>query len=122
VNLVFRGLFARDLKGVRLPLKPMTKVPGNTDRIEKFIEIPPETIAAVEAGEVGLPPVVTALTPPPVSVADSDAIDESAGDPGVEVGETPSDFSPDITPTPTITPEVDAEGSVIPKAIPIQEN
>ena len=92
VNLVFRGLFARDLKGVRLPLKPMTKVPGNTDRIEKSIEIPPETIAAVEAGEVGLPPVVTALTPPPVSVADGDAVDESAGDTGVEVGDTPSRF------------------------------
>ena len=38
VNLIYRGLFARD-KGVRLPIKPLTKVSGNTDRIEKTIDI-----------------------------------------------------------------------------------
>lgn len=125
VNLVFRGLFARDNKGIRLPLKPMTKVPGNTDRIEKTIEIPEETIAAVEAGEVGLPPVVT-TTPPIAPDATTPAVDDAIGETGEEIGEIPPEAlpetSPDIIPTPTITPEVDAEGSVIPKAIPIPEN
>jgi penicillin-binding protein 2 len=129
VNLVFRGLFARDMKDIRLPLKPVTKVPGNTDRIEKTIEIPAETITAVEAGEVGLPPVATvaaATTPPPAPDASAPTADETLGETGGETGDIPPEVqpepTPDIIPTPTITPEVDAEGSVIPKAILIQEN
>jgi penicillin-binding protein 2 len=118
VNLVFRGLFARD-KGVKLPLKPMTKALGNTDRIEKTIEISPETIAAVEAGENQLAPesIAAATETPPVT-------EEPAGETGEEAGEVASAIqstSSSVTPTPTITPEVDAEGSVIPKAIPVPE-
>jgi penicillin-binding protein 2 len=126
VNLVFRGLFARDMKGIRLPLRPMTKVPGNTDRFEKTIEIPAETIAAVEVGEVGLPPEAAAITPSPVPPITAAPVDEAIGETGEEIGkipaEVPPNSSPDIIPTPTITPEVDAEGSIIPKAIPIPEN
>ncbi|NQX00680.1 hypothetical protein HQ447_08455 [bacterium] len=125
VNLVFRGLFARDLKGIRLPLKPMTKVPGNTDRIEKSIEISPETIAGVEAGDLGPPPVIAALPPAPAPTAIAEAQDEAVGETGEEIGEMPPEAPPlstTVIPTPTITPEVDAEGSVIPKAIPIKEN
>ncbi|NJR43828.1 MAG: hypothetical protein HC767_15400 [Akkermansiaceae bacterium] len=55
VNLVYRGIFAQE-KGVKLPLKPLEKVLGNTNRIEKTIEISPEMIAAVEAGDVQLSP------------------------------------------------------------------
>ena len=118
VNLVFRGLFARD-KGVKLPLKPMTKALGNIDRIEKTIEISPETIAAVEAGENQLAPesIAAATETPPVT-------EEPAGETGEEAGEVASAIqstSSSVTPTPTITPEVDAEGSVIPKAIPVPE-
>jgi penicillin-binding protein 2 len=119
VNLVYRGIFARD-NGVKLPLKPMTKALGNTDRIEKTIEISPEMIAAVEAGEtVPAPPsVATAADPPQVA-------EEPAGETGEEAGEVASGIhtppSTTVTPTPTITPEVDAEGSVIPKAIPVTD-
>ncbi len=126
VNLVFRGLFARDMKGIRLPLRPMTKVPGNTDRFEKTIEIPAETIAAVEIGEVGLPTEAAVVTPLLVPQITAPAVDEAPGETGGEIGEIPAEvlpaLSPDIIPTPTITPEVDAEGSIIPKAIPIPEN
>ena len=119
VNLVYRGIFARD-NGVKLPLKPMTKALGNTDRIEKTIEISPEMIAAVEAGEtVPAPPsVATAADTPQVA-------EEPAGETGEEAGEVASGIhtppSTTVTPTPTITPEVDAEGSVIPKAIPVTD-
>ena len=123
VNLVYRGLFARDNKGIRLPLKPLDKVPGNTDRIEKTIEIPAETIAAVEAGDTTPAPeaVIAAAT----EIAPPAAGEEAAGETGEEAGdvatETPIPPSTIITPTPTITPEVDAEGSVIPKAVPVKE-
>ena len=125
VNLVFRGLFARDMKGIRLPLKPLTKVPGNTDRFEKTIDIPAKTITAVELGEVGLPPETVGNPSPPSPDAAASTSDETIGETGAEIGEMPAvslpDLAPDIIPTPTITPEVDAEGSVIPKAIPIPE-
>ena len=117
VNLVYRGLFARD-KGVKLPLKPLAKALGNTDRIETTIEISPEMIAAVEAG---------AVMPTPATVATDPATpaEEPEGETGEEAGEVVSAILPPpsttVTPTPTITPEVDAEGSVIPKAIPVTE-
>jgi penicillin-binding protein 2 len=119
VNLVLRGLFARD-NGVKLPLKPMAKALGNTDRIEKTIEISPEMIAAIEAGQ-------TAPAPPPVAGAEAlpQAAEEPTGETGEEAGEVALPIHPSpsttVTPTPTITPEVDAEGSVIPKAIPVTE-
>ncbi len=126
VNLMYRGLFARD-KGVRLQLNPQEKVPGNTDRIEKTIEISPEMIAAVEAGDTRPTPVVI---PSPVisAVVETPPVDpaaEDAGETGEEAGDMATAIQPppvtDVTPTPTITPEVDAEGSVIPRATPVKE-
>ena len=120
VNLVYRGLFARDNKGIRLPLRPMTKVPGNTDRIETTIVIPPEMIAAVEAGDTGPAPEAAAAAAIPVATAEDDT-----GETGEEAGEVASGIrrvpSATVTPTPTITPEVDAEGSVIPRAVPVKD-
>ncbi len=118
VNLIYRGLFARD-RGVKLPLKSLSKIPGNTDRIEKTIEIPAEVIAAVEAGETD---------PAPAAIAEAATSKLSPGDEtgetGDEAGETTSatrnTLSKTAPPTPTITPEVDAEGSVIPRAIPVK--
>ena len=124
-NLVYRGLFARD-GGVRLPLKSQEKVPGNTDRIEKTIEISPELIAAVEAGDTGpAPEAIAAAAAAAVASQPAETIDD--GETGEEVGENPSITPPPpltntVTPTPTITPEVDAEGSVIPKAVPVDEH
>lgn len=120
VNLVYRGLFARD-SGVRLPLKPLDVYSGNTDRIEKLITIPPEVIAAVEAGDTSPAPEAVAAV-----AAEMPNKTDDAGETGEEVGEDvpPSPQpAPDTTvPAPTITPEVDAEGSVIPKAVPVQEH
>ena len=122
VNLVYRGLFARD-KGVRLPLRPLEKVLGNTDRIEKTIEISPETIAAVESGEIGFASAAPAPSPDAAVIQSGD---DMSGETGEEAGNLTntiqSSASTSVTPTPTITPEVDAEGSVIPKAILIPEN
>ena len=120
VNLVYRGLFARDNKGIRLPVKPMTKVLGNTDRIEKSIEISPEMIAAVEAGDTEPAPDAIAVAATQVA-----PVEETSGETGEEAGDVAAEIpvvpSTADTPTPTITPEVDAEGSEIPKAVPVKE-
>lgn len=122
VNLVLRGLFARD-NGVRLPLRRMEKIPGNTDRIETTIEIPADLIASVEAGE--MPPLGpgAALA---VSKPAPDAAATEEGETGDETGEPAVEPLPiedvrPIMPPPTITPEVDDEGTVIPRATPVPE-
>jgi penicillin-binding protein 2 len=129
VNLVYRGLFARD-NGVKLPLRPMKKFAGNTARIETTIEITPEMIAAVEAGEIGSkpfvgPPAPDLSDPAAIAAAQAEAVAD-AGETGEEAAGISTEIRPAVstaeTPTPSITPEVDDEGSVIPKAIPIQEN
>ncbi|GAA5115974.1 hypothetical protein JIN84_19720 [Luteolibacter yonseiensis] len=122
VNLVYRGLFARDLKGIRLPLKPQTKVPGYIGENIKAIEITPEAIAAVEAGDTSPAPeaisAVAAEIPP--------ATEEEVGETGEESGDVPPTIQPepvtDTIPLPTVTPAADAEGSVIPKALPVKED
>lgn len=118
VNLIYRGLFARD-KGVRLPLKAIPKVPGNTDRIEKTIDIPAEVIATVEAGDIEPAPEAIA-----VALSPSLPAPEETGETGDEAGEVSpgirNTLSKTIPITPTITPEVDAEGSVIPRATPVK--
>ena len=120
VNLIYRGLFARDQNGIKLPLKPIAKALGNTDRIEKTIDVPAEMIASVETGDAEVIPDMQSINPPP-----GISTDEITGETGDEAGDvTPSGkttLSPNITPTPTITPEVDEEGIVIPKAIPVKE-
>ncbi|MEO5913604.1 MAG: penicillin-binding transpeptidase domain-containing protein [Luteolibacter sp.] len=121
-NLIYRGLFARDNKGIRLPLKPQTKVPGYIGELVKTIEISPEMIAAVEAGDTDPTPaaISSAAYAPPV-----DPATEEAGETGEEAGDLTNAIQPppvsDVTPAPTITPEVDAEGSVIPKAVPVKD-
>ncbi|MES2440958.1 MAG: penicillin-binding transpeptidase domain-containing protein [Verrucomicrobiota bacterium] len=122
VNLVYRGLFARDLKGIRLPLKPQTKVPGYIGENIKAIEITPEAIATVEAGDTEPAPeaitaAATQITPPS---------EEDGGETGAEAEDIPPSVQPepstDAIPTPTVTPAADAEGSVIPKAVPVKED
>ncbi len=120
VNLIYRGLFARDQNGITLPLKPLPTALGNTDRIEKTIDVPSELIASVETGDAEVIPDMQSINPPPGITTE-----EITGETGDEAGDvTPSGkttLSPNITPTPTITPEVDEEGIVIPKAIPVIE-
>jgi penicillin-binding protein 2 len=119
-NLVYRGIFAQEA-GVRLALKPQTEVEGNTNRIEKTIEIPPTVIAAVEAGDTSSSPDAIAInlgTPAPSN-------DTDAGETGDEVGEDVTGTTPTAdtrdNPKPTLTPEIDDEGTVIPKAVPVPE-
>jgi penicillin-binding protein 2 len=100
VHLIYRGLFAED-EGLKLPLKPQTEFAGNTDRLEA-IELPKDALAAINAT----------------------AADEDLGETGEEVGDITAEthtapMADTITPTPTLTPEVDAEGTVVPKAVPV---
>lgn len=102
VNLINHGLFSLD-KGLKLPLRAQTEFAGNTDRIEE-IELPEDVLAAIGAGELA---------------------DEDLGETGDEIGtleagtRIPEDNSD--TPVPTLTAEVDAEGTVIPRAVPVPE-
>lgn len=119
-NLVYRGLFARD-NGVRLPLRAMEKFDGNKDRIEKTVEIPGDLIAAVEAGEMpplGPAAVVALNEVPPDAAPEEGETGSEAGEPAVE---NPPIENRAETPAPTVTPEVDDEGTVIPRAVPVPE-
>ena len=135
VNLVYRGLFASATSNhaMRLPLKPLATVPGNTDRIEKSIEISPEIIAAVEAGEPAPAPAPATPVATPVAAAPAapaavaaPAEDDATGETGEESGAmalpaTPPPANNAVIPAPTLTPEIDDEGTVIPKAVPVAE-
>ena len=112
VNTVYTGLFAKE-NGMRLPLKPQTEYKGHLDRIEA-IEPLKDVLAAIEASEIA-DGETTAASP-----------DEEVGETGDEVGEVLPDTPIGIAPTnnspqPTITPETDREGQVIPRATPIRE-
>ncbi len=121
VNLVYRGLFARDNNGILLPLKPQNQVPGNTDRIEKSIEISPEMIAAVEAGDTAAAAIAAAAAAATPLVAAEEDPEKPAMKPAKSRLKLPPAASTAVTPTPTITPEIDAEGTVIPRAVPVAE-
>ena len=124
VNLVYRGLFARDNNGVKLPLKTLEKIPGNTDRIEKTIEISPEMIAAVEAGETAPAPeaVAVAAIPDPTLPPEEEVTGETGDEVGMIATETTTPSADNtVTPTPTLTPEIDDEGTVIPRAVPVKD-
>ncbi|MBK1827418.1 penicillin-binding protein 2 [Haloferula rosea] len=100
VHLILRGLLARD-DGMRLPLAPLEPFYGNRDPIEE-IELPEDVLAAIETTDVG-------------------ETGDEAGDPvNVQPAVTMPVETP-ITPEPTITPEIDEEGSVIPRAIPVED-
>lgn len=100
VHLILRGILARD-EGMHLPLAPLDPVPGNKDPIEQ-IPLPDDVLAAID-------------------VTEADDIGET-GDEAIEVRPTvtlPTETT--VTPEPAITPEVDEEGSVIPRAVPVPE-
>lgn len=104
VHLIYRGLFAEE-EGLKLPLKPQTEFAGNTDRIEA-IELPKDVLAAISANA-------------PAEAPDT-------GETGNEIGEilpetTPRSSDNTDTPAPTLTPEADDEGTVIPRAVPVKE-
>jgi penicillin-binding protein 2 len=112
VNTVYTGLFAKE-NGMRLPLKPQTEYKGHLERIEA-IEPLKDVLAAIEASEI---PVgeTTAANP-------EDEIGETGDEVGEILPETPIGTAPAVTsPQPTITPETDREGQVIPRATPITE-
>jgi penicillin-binding protein 2 len=100
VHLVLRGILARD-EGKRLPLHPLEPVIGNMDPIEE-IELPKDVLASIditgETGETG-----------------DEAADAAAA--GI-VPEDPIQAQPSVTPQPTITPEIDEEGTVAPRRKP----
>ena len=102
VNLIYKGLFG-DEKDQRLPLRAQTEFVGNTDRIEN-IDLPKNALAEIR------------------KPANGDETDLDEYETGDEAG-IPSNTSPNITipPTPTLTPEVDPEGTVIPRALPVTE-
>ena len=102
VNLIYKGLFG-DEKDQRLPLRAQTEFVGNTDRIE-HIDLPKNALAEIR------------------KPANGDETDLEEYETGDEAG-IPSNTSPNITipPTPTLTPEVDPEGTVIPRALPVTE-
>jgi penicillin-binding protein 2 len=103
VHLIYRGLFAAD-EGMKLPLKPQKEFPGNLDRLE---EIPlPEDILA-------------ALNLDPNAVGDPGESGDEAGELALPTLTTTNE--PTTIPTPTLTPEIDAEGTVIPRATPVSE-
>jgi hypothetical protein len=82
-----------------------TEFAGNTLRLET-IELPADVLAAINTNE-------------PMAAAED-------GETGDEVGEvtTPTTLPPSnnaTTPTPTLTPEIDDEGTVIPRAVPVAE-
>ncbi len=116
-NLVYHGLFAQE-DGVRLALKAQTEIPGNTDRIEKAIDIPADVIAAVEEGDTNPATAVNPAAAPAMEEAEAGETGAEAGD---DVTGTTSPADNHDTPAPSLTPEIDDEGTVIPKAIPVPE-
>ncbi|NJM37914.1 MAG: hypothetical protein HC845_08715 [Akkermansiaceae bacterium] len=110
VNLVYRGLFAQD-SGVKLPLKTLEKVPGNSDRIEKTIEISPAMIAAIEAGDVQLSPeaIAAAVAANPTATPADDIVDEAGAENEGLPTPPAAPISNNEIPTPTITPELNHE-------------
>lgn len=101
VHLIYSGLFAQE-EGLKLPLKPQTEFAGHTDRIDG-IELPEDVLAAINATE----------TEDIVETSD-----ELGGVPPQPVSQPADNI---VTPVPTLTPEIDAEGTVIPKAVPVAE-
>ena len=101
-HLIYQGLFTRDAGG-RLPLRHMSEFAGNTERVEE-VEMPEDVLAAIDAT----------------------ILKEEVGETGAEVtvASRQSGTPPraQIVPlTPTITTEADDEGTVVPRARPVEE-
>jgi penicillin-binding protein 2 len=105
VNLIYHGLFSQE-KGIRLPLKPQTEFAGNTDRIEAMV-LPPEALAAY----------IPMVGPP----APGDMIGETGDEVGEIAGQTTEPPDNSESPVPTLSTEIDDEGTVIPRAVPVPE-
>lgn len=99
VNLLFRGMLARD-EGMKLPLHPLTPVVGNRDPI-KEIALPDDVLGAIEVTE-------------DVGETGNEAI-EAAEAAGITPVIPDATQSP-ILPQPTITPATDDEGTVTPRS------
>lgn len=107
VHLIYRSLFSHD-QGVRLPLRHQKEFSGNTERIEEII-LPEELLAAIDSGN-------------PADFLSAEVIGET-GEEIAAAAVSRSDAGEDdsVTPTPTLTPEIDDEGTVIPRAVPVPE-
>ncbi len=98
VHLLLRGILARE-EGMRLPLRPLQPVIGNLDPI-KEITLPEDVLAAIDVSQ------------------DDGETGNEASEAAAAAGIVPQDTSqlpPAITPRPTITPEIDEEGTVAPR-------
>lgn len=100
VHLILRGMLARD-EGMRLPLAPLEPFYGHKDPIKETI-LPDDVMAAIDGEDVG--------------ETGDEALDPVEVRPAVTMPVEPA-----VTPEPAITPEIDEEGSVIPRAIPVEE-
>ena len=100
-HLILRGLFAQD-DGIKLPLKAQTAVRGNTDRIEEIVLPKDDPLAAIVAE----------------GAEDGGETGEELEDP--DAPPLPAAPAP-VIPQPVITPEIDEDGTVIPKALPVTE-
>jgi penicillin-binding protein 2 len=99
--LVYRGLFAQN-EGLTLPLKPQKEYLGHTEKVEPIV-LPEDVLAAIDTTGT-----------------------EDLGETGSEVGDvvveaTPQNVHETVTPMPTFTSEADAEGTVVPKAVPVTD-
>lgn len=103
VHLIYRGLFAEE-EGMQLPLKPQTEFKGNTDSIEA-IEMPADALAAIEASGGTL-----------ASIEDGETGDEAGG----STTASPTERDVSELAIPTLAPKPDAEGTVVPRAVPIR--
>lgn len=103
VNLLYRALLTGD-QAKRLPLRRQQEYTGNTERIEEII-LPDELVAAIDAG-----------------VSAEFLAGETGNETEIPAISTPrNDLDRSLTPTPTLTPEIDDEGTVIPRAVPVPE-
>ncbi|MGA0845392.1 MAG: penicillin-binding transpeptidase domain-containing protein [Luteolibacter sp.] len=103
VNLLYRALLTGD-QAKRLPLHRQQEYTGNTERIEEII-LPDELVAAIDAG-----------------VSAEFLAGETGNETEIPSISTPrNDLDRSLTPTPTLTPEIDDEGTVIPRAVPVPE-
>jgi hypothetical protein len=103
VNLLYRALLTGD-QAQRLPLHRQQEYTGNTERIEEII-LPDELVAAIDAG-----------------VSAEFLAGETGNETEIPAISTPrNDLNRSLTPTPTLTPEIDDEGTVIPRAVPVPE-
>lgn len=112
VNQLYRGLFATEGS---LPLHPQAEFAGNTDRIEELPVDETETDDATAATDA------SGTTHADAADAEADADPGETGDEAgrVETPAPPAASNP--APAPSLTPEADDEGTIIPRAIPVRE-